>query len=101
ITQQRRGEEDERFLSAASSDLSQTLAVDATLRAIVDLPVPRLADACLLDIMSPAAIQRLSSTRHRPGLAPALSGLEAHPLTYDSPSPIIDAVRRNRRELVD
>lgn len=102
ITHQRRAEEDERFLSAASSDLAQTLAVDATLRAIVDLPIPRLADACLLDtVVAGDTFRRLSSTRQRPELTAGLAGLEAHPLTYDSPSPIIDVVRRNRRELVD
>ncbi len=52
-TVQRRAEEDERFLSGASGELSNTLAVDATERAIVDLPIPRLADAALLDLVAP------------------------------------------------
>lgn len=102
ITNQKRAEEDERFLSGASSDLSQTLAVDATLRAIVDLPVPRIADACLLDLVgSGDTFRRVASTRQRDELTAGLAGLEAHPLTYDSPSPIVDAVRRNRREYVE
>ena len=101
ITRQQRGEEDERFLSAASSDLAQTLAVDATVRAIVDLPIPRLADACILDWLGPSGeLLRATSIRQRPELTPALDGLAAHPLTVDSPSPIIDVIRRNRRELV-
>jgi PAS domain S-box-containing protein len=101
ITRQQRGEEDERFLSAAASDLAQTLAVDATVRAIVDLPIPRLADACILDWLGPNdELHRITSTRQRSDLTPALNGLAAHPLTADSPSPIVDVIRRNRRELV-
>jgi PAS domain S-box-containing protein len=101
ITQQKRAEEDERFLSAASSDLGQTLAVEATVRAIVDLPIPRLADACILDWVGPNdELRRVTSTRQRSELNPAIEGLAAHKLTADSPSPIIDVIRRNRRELV-
>src|SRR5262249_20121096 len=101
ITRQKRGEEDERFLSAASSDLAQTLAVDVTVRAIVDLPIPRLADACILDWLGPNdELHRITSTRQRAELTPALDGLAADALTADSPSPIIDVLRRNRRGLV-
>ena len=102
ITSQKHAEEGERFLAVAGAELAQTLAIDATERAIVDLPVPRLADACLLDLVGSGDVfRRISSTRQRPELTPGLRGLEAHPLTYDSPSPIVDAVRRNRRELVE
>jgi hypothetical protein len=34
-------------------------------------------------------------------LTAALTALVAHPLTDDSPSPIVNAVRRNRREVVE
>ena len=102
ITAQKRAEEDERFLAAASSDLTQILALEATLRAIVDLPIPRLADACMLDLVSSGqAFRRVVSTRQRAELNAGLGGLAAHALTYDSPSPVIDAIRRNRREVVE
>ena len=102
VTRQKRGEEDERFLAAAASDLAQTLAIEATLLAIVDLPIPRLADACMLDLAgSGHTFRRVSSTRQRADLTDGLHGLAANPLTEDSPSPIIDAIRRNRRELVE
>src|SRR5262249_16683843 len=41
ITNQRRGEENERFLSTASAELAQLSSVDAVVAAIADLPVPR------------------------------------------------------------
>jgi PAS domain S-box-containing protein len=101
ITRQKRAEEDERFLSGASSEFSQTLAMDATVRAIVDLPIPRLADACILDWLGTADdLHRATSTRQRPELTPALEALR-EPLSDDSPSPIVDVIRRNRREFVE
>jgi PAS domain S-box-containing protein len=102
ITAQRRAEEHERFLTTASGELGQTLAVAPTVRAIVDLPIPRLADVCMLDLVKPGGdFERIASTRQREELTPALQALAAHRLTADSPSPIIDAVRRNRQELVE
>jgi PAS domain S-box-containing protein len=100
ITAQRRAEEDDRFLVAAANELAQTLAVEATLQAIVDLPIPRLADAALLDVRAPGGeLRRVASRRQRPELTPAVEALGAHVLTPDSPSPVIDAIRRNRREV--
>ena len=102
ITSQRRAEEDERFLATATSELGQTLAVDATVRAVADLPIPRLADACMVDIVaSGSTFKRVASTRQRSELTPGLAGIEAHRLTNDSPSPIVDVIRRNRRESVE
>jgi PAS domain S-box-containing protein len=105
-TVQRRADEDERFLSGASGELANTLAVDATLRAIVDLPIPRLADAALLDLVDPqsvagGAFTRVASTRQRADLTPALDALASHCLTPDSPSPIVDVIRRGRPEHVE
>ncbi|HWH50887.1 MAG TPA: ATP-binding protein [Gemmatimonadaceae bacterium] len=104
ITHQRRVEEDDRFLADASSELAQTLNVDATMRAVADLPVPRLADACLLDLAAEGGTFRRMPSRRVPAdhatLGAELAGLAAHTLTTDSPSPIVDVVRRGRRELV-
>jgi signal transduction histidine kinase len=59
-----------------------------------------LADACIVDIIGPnETLRRFSSSRHREALTPALNAIAAHPLDWDSPSPIIDAIRRRRREL--
>ena len=105
ITHQRRTEEDERFLAATAGELTQTLAVDATMRAVADLPIPRLADACMLDLVDAGvAFRRVVSRAPKTagaGLVAGLEGLQAHPLTQDSPSPIVDVVRRGRRELID
>ncbi|MDB4874115.1 MAG: Sensory box histidine kinase [Gemmatimonadetes bacterium] len=100
ITDRRRAEQDERFLAAASATLARSLDVEAALQAIADLPVPRLADACLVDIVAGNSFRRLPSASQRESLTPALRALAAHHMTWDSPSPIVDAIRRERRELV-
>jgi signal transduction histidine kinase len=107
-TVQRRAEEDERFLGGAAGELSNTLAIDATERAIVDLPIPHLADAAFLDLPvatggpgGGGAFTRVASTRQRAELTPGLEALASHLLTPDSPSPIIDVIRRGRAELVE
>ncbi|MFI5227546.1 MAG: ATP-binding protein [Gemmatimonadales bacterium] len=105
ITRQRRVEEDDRFLADTSSELAQTLDVDATMGAIADLPIPRLADACLLDLAEDGGTFRRIASRRTPGsntaLIAGLAGLGAHALTTDSPSPIVDVVRRGQRELLN
>ena len=101
ITDRRRAEEDERFLVAASTELAQSLDFDAATQMVADVPVPRLADAAILDVIMPGdTLRRVISTRQRAQLTPALYALADRPLTWDSPSPVIDAIRRKRREVV-
>jgi PAS domain S-box-containing protein len=101
ITERVRSAEDERFLASAGATLAQSLNFEDAARAIADLPIPRLADACIVDLVGPNdALRRIASTRQRETLTPALQAVAAHPLDWDSPSPIVDAIRRRRRELV-
>jgi len=100
ITERIRSAENERFLASAGATLAESLDFDAAARAIADLPVPRLGDACIVDINGPNdVLRRFSSTRQRESLTPALTVIGAHPLDWDSPSPIVDAIRRRRREV--
>src|SRR5689334_21945701 len=101
VTDRKRAEEDERFLSAASAELGRSLELDEALRVAADLPVPRIADACLIDlVVGDDGYRRVASTRQRSDLTPAVAGLAKFPLTNDSPSPIIDVIRRGRAEVV-
>lgn len=102
VTERKRAEEDERFLAAASAELGRSLDFNEELRTVADHPVPRIADACLVDVLVPGdGYRRVASTRQREDLTSALVQLEGHALTDDSPSPIIDVIRRARAEVVE
>ena len=102
VTDRKRADEDERFLSAASAELGRSLDFGEELRVVADLPVPRLADACLVDVLVPGDdFHRVASTRQREDLTAPLVQLEAHQLTADSPSPIVDVIRRARTEPIE
>ena len=102
VTDRKRAEEDERFLSDASAELGRSLDFDTELRTVADLAVPRIADACLVDVLVPGdEFRRVASTRQREDLTAALVRLEAHALSDDSPSPVIDVIRRARTEEVE
>ena len=101
-TRQHRAAAEQRFLAAASSALSRTLAVDETVRTIVDLPVPLLADASLAVVRDPnGMLRRVASRNHAAELSPGIEAVIAERLTEDSPWPSIDVMRRNRRLLVE
>jgi len=99
ITARKRAETDERFLAGATAQLGQSLEVGATRQAAADLPVPYLADACVLDLV--AGTETFIRVVSRAGVQhPALASLASRPLTPDSPSPTIDVIRRQRSEAV-
>src|SRR5262249_56259569 len=98
-------EEEERLRGGAGGELSNPLAIDATERAIVDLPIPRLAEATLLDLVVSAgapgeAFRRVASTRQRAELSgpgEARAGPRPPP---DAASPDGDAAGSGRPGLV-
>lgn len=51
VTDRKRMDQQQRFLSEVSAALSGSLDYDATLESVARLPVPTLADACVLDVL--------------------------------------------------
>ncbi len=77
ITAQKRIARDQRFLGDASVALARSLDLDLSLRAGVQIPVPALADWCLIDLAAgeqPA--RRVASTHERPVAEQALREIE-------------------------
>jgi PAS domain S-box-containing protein len=99
ITERRRAQENERFLVDTSARLSASLGYEEVLQAIAECATPALADACFVDVIDGAQFLRRAANGSSP--KDALRALaEASPLTWDSPSPVIDVMRRGRPELV-
>jgi PAS domain S-box-containing protein len=102
ITDRKRADEDERFMAESSRAMAQSLDFDAAVQAAADLVVPRLADAALVDLVtSTDALRRIVGTRQKQSLTPALAALAAAPITRDSPSPVVDVLRRRRAEVIE
>ena len=74
VTDRTRMELQQRFLADVSVALSKSLDYDATLASVVRLPVPALADACVLEILDDEG-QTARVTFQRPGIAEDSSGL--------------------------
>ncbi|HEY9228012.1 MAG TPA: PAS domain S-box protein, partial [Gemmatimonadaceae bacterium] len=101
ITERKRAEEDERFMAETSRALAQSLDFDAAVQATADLCVPRLADAAFVDLLTPSdELRRVAGTREKHSLTAAVRTLGAMPITRDSPSPVIDVIRRRKAEVV-
>ena len=78
ISEQKRQENDERFLAHAGATLSTTLDYESTLRSVVHLPVPYLADCCVLDVGdSGGSLQRVVSVHDDPDITKRLRTLES------------------------
>jgi PAS domain S-box-containing protein len=100
ITSRVRDEQNERFLSEAATQLAHSLKFRDAVQAIADIGVPRIGDVCIVDIVEPGdKLSRITSTRHRTELSEPLAELASHPLDWDSPSPIVDTIRRRRRSV--
>ena len=70
-------------------------------QAIADLPIPRLADACLVDSVGPdGKVSRIASGWQRAELTPPLAAIAAVTIDEDSPAAVIDVMRRGVSSLV-
>jgi PAS domain S-box-containing protein len=101
ITDRRRSEEDERFLAAAATEMARSLDYRTVLQSITDLAVPRLGDGALLDVIeSDGSLRRVASGGPGTGRSELLNEIARAGLGWESPSPVIDVIRRGTPELV-
>ena len=102
ITERRRVEQSQRFLATAGGVLTRSLDTEQTITAILELPVDGVADVCVLDLVDE---QRRLTRRVSEGPSARLNALtqriaKEYPLTWDSPSRIIDVLRTGEPELL-
>lgn len=83
-------EEDHRFLVRAGAMLATTLDYESTLRSVVHLAIPHLADCCVLDISeSSTTIRRIVSVHDDPARTRLLRSLEERRIDVsDWPFPV-------------
>ena len=107
VTERKRVERNERFLSQAGAALAGTLDYDATLRTVATLPVPWLGDCCLLDIVEDdkgseqSALRRISSGHDDPRIAEILERSEQEqPLRWTTQALVVDVLRGGRPQVL-
>lgn len=101
ITDRHLREQAQRHLTRAVAVLGETLDVSATERSIVQLPLGWLGDGAVLDVFAGASrLRRVTARPERADLAEALARLAEHSIDMDSPSRVVDVLRRGIPELV-
>jgi PAS domain S-box-containing protein len=103
ITERRRMQENERFLADASERLSASLGFEETLQTIAECATPTLGDACIVDVVDGTQFHRRVAHGGAPNdvaRGPLSALAERGGLTWDSPSPVVDVIRRGKSEVV-
>ncbi len=95
ITERKRAEEALGFLSEAGNVLSVLVDFESTVQSVARLAVRFIADYCIIDMVSPLGmIERLAFAHRDVGQEPLLKrALDANPLAWDAPSPVVDVLR--------
>jgi PAS domain S-box-containing protein len=103
ITDRKRSEEDERFLSDAGALLATSLDYDITVKQLLDLAVPRLGDWCVIDVIEhDGSIRRAAVASHDPAIARALEVIpQVAPIGWFSSHPVAVALRTGAPVVID
>jgi signal transduction histidine kinase/PAS domain-containing protein len=102
VTEQRRAEEELRFLAEASSILAASLDYEDTLPTIAKLAVPILADACIIDVVAEkGSIRRVAAVhRDESRAAAASAALNMTPDPTALHHPVVRALRTGMSDLI-
>jgi PAS domain S-box-containing protein len=101
VTDRRRIEEGQRFLGEASAILASSLDYQATLDAVAELAVRRLADWCVVYVRDRAGLQQLVMAHADPGMPPAVEEIQGrYPFSARRTQVIVEVARTGRSVLV-
>jgi PAS domain S-box-containing protein len=104
VTVQRRQEHHEHTLAVAGTRLAGSLDLEATILAVVQLPVHAIGDWCLVDLVerrdgAQPSLRRIASADTDLARHTALRSIEARGLHWDSPAEAVDVIRTGRARL--
>jgi PAS domain S-box-containing protein len=97
-TDRRRIEEDERFLADAATEMARSLEYHTVLQIVADLAASRLGDAVFVDVIEPDGSLRRVASAAVPGRRILFEEIAKEGITWESPSPVIDVIRRGMTE---
>jgi PAS domain S-box-containing protein len=99
VTDRKRMHLQQRFLAEVSATLSQSLEYVDTLESVVRLPVPALADACILDVLDEAGKHRRFAHSNE-DVEPLRTLRERFVPAPDSQAAQVDALLSGRTQIV-
>jgi PAS domain S-box-containing protein len=101
VSERRENDEGQRRLATAVAKLGETLEIDSTEHSIAQLPLPWLGDGAILDVLTGTdQLRRVVPATGDAQLDAALTDVARYPIDFDSPSRVVDVLRRGRTELV-
>ena len=94
VTERKRAHETQTFLAEAGETLASSLGPDDTLANVTQLAVPRLADACLVNVFHGGAFHALDVAHVNPVRGMALERSRAeHPIDMNGNHPVAEVIR--------
>ena len=97
IEERKRASDIARLVADAGLRLDETRDLDETIQAAASLPIPDLADFCILDLVEPdASLRRVAAVAKDPARQEILDQIRDFPTAPDSPRPAARAVGERR-----
>jgi len=97
VTERKRAHETQRFLAEAGETLASSLGPDDTLRNVTRLAVPRLADACIVNVYHGGRFHAVAVSHVDPARGAALERSRAEdPIDPNGSHPVAEVIRGGR-----
>jgi PAS domain S-box-containing protein len=100
ISDRKRAEEAQQFLSESSRVMVAALEYEATLRSLARLVVPRLADFCVVGMLEGESMRRVAMAHRDPAREPVLHQLESVQRLHETVVGVQGVLRTGEAELV-
>ncbi len=101
VTERRRAHENQRFLAEAGETLASSLGSDDTLRNVTRIAVPRLAEACIVNVYHSGQVQGIAVAHVDPDRATRIEGSRLeHPINPESAHPVAQVLRTGQTVLL-
>jgi PAS domain S-box-containing protein len=101
ITERQWAEDADRFLTEVGTRLARSLQYERALEVTGELAIPMLGDACFIDVVEDGTIRRIAWTSDQTKRHAMNVLADQFTPTWDSPSPVVDVLRRGKPELVE
>jgi PAS domain S-box-containing protein len=101
VTERKKAEDTQRFLSDSSAVLARSLDYRTTLAGLARLALPHLADWCVIDVLEDGRIQRIEAAHHDPALEGLVQELKRFPPEAARAHPTVTVVETGEPELIE